>query len=324
MNTVPLVSVLLITYNQQDFIAHAIESVLRQKVNFPYEIIIGEDLGPDSTRTICEEYARVVNSEERIVNSGKIKINVLPRTKNLGVAGNWCDCAQHAQGKYMMMLDGDDYWTDSNKMQMQVDFMEAHPECVICHTDNDILHMNTGSIKPSNKHDVPEGMILQDVIRGREQMTSSTMCLRAEAVKKHIPFEVYVREYFPCEDWPTIAILSAYGEIRYLPQSTTVYRVGQASVTNEVNYDKIRRYWQRSKHMTECLYTLLPQLGEFNDGPYFDTYRYNTLLNAAYENNDYESAKEFAKKNPNRKRLATRCAKAWLTFKMYRLYHLTK
>lgn len=309
----PVVSVLLITYNQQDFIEQAIESVLMQKVNFPYEIIIGEDLGPDNTRAICEEYAAKYDF-----------IHVLPRTKNLGIAGNWCDCAQHAEGKYMMMLDGDDYWTDPNKMQMQVDFMEAHPECVICHTNIDILYMNTRAIKPSSKHDVPEGMILHEVIGGLEQMTSSTVCLRAEAVKKHIPFDMYVKEDFPCEDWPTIAILSAYGEIRYLPLSTTVYRVGQLSVTNEVNYDKIRRYWQQSKHMTECLYGLLPQLGKFHDAEYYDTYMYNTLLNAAYENNDYTSAKEFAIKNPYKKRLATRCAKYWFLFKLYRVYHLSK
>lgn len=309
----PLVSVLLITYNQQDFIAQAIKSVLMQKVNFPYEIIIGEDLGPDRTRAICEEYAAKYDF-----------IHVLLRMKNLGVAGNWCDCAQHAQGKYMMMLDGDDYWTDPNKMQMQVDFMEQHPECVICHTSNDILYMNTGTIKPSSKHNVPEGMILEDVIGGREQIVSSTVSLRAAAVKKHIPFEMYVKEDFPCEDWPTMAILSAYGEIRYLPQSTTVYRVGQASVTNEVNYEKIRRYWLRSKHMTECIYEILPQLGEFKDAEYFDTFMFNAMLNAAYENNDYKSAREFAEKNPNRQRLATRCAKCWLTFKLYRLYHLSK
>lgn len=314
----PIVSILLITYNQQEFIAQAIESVLMQKVDFPYEIIIGEDLGSDNTRAICEEYARKAKSKEVKGKSGEVSIKVLPRTKNLGVTGNWCDCAQHAQGKYIMMLDGDDYWTDPNKMKMQVDFMETLPECVICHTNNAILYMNTGAIKPSNKHDVPEGMILQDVMAGREQIVSSTACLRGDVVRKHIPFDAYMKEDFPCEDWPTMAILSAYGEIRYLPQSTTVYRVGQVSVTNEVNYDKIRRYWQRSKHMTECIYGLLPELGEFKDADYFDTYMYNALLNAAYKNNDYKSARVFAEKNPNKERMATRCAKSWITFKMYR------
>ena len=253
-----------------------------------------------------------------------VSIRILDRSKNLGLAGNFADCVQQSKGKYVMICDGDDFWQNPQKMQMQVDFMEAHPECVICHTNMDVLFMNTGAIKPSNKHDVPEGMILHDVIGGREQMTSSTVCLRGDAVKKYIPFDLYINEDFPCEDWPTIAILSAYGEIRYIPKTTTVYRVGQASVTNEVNYEKIRRYWQRTKHMTECIYGLLPELGEFKDGPYFDTYMYNAMLNAAYENNDYKSAREFARLNPNRSRMATRCAKSWITFELYRLYHLSK
>lgn len=309
----PLVSILLITYNQQEFIAQAIESVLMQNVDFPYEIIIGEDLGSDRTRAICEDYAAKYDF-----------IHVLPRTKNLGVAGNWCDCVQHAQGKYIFMLDGDDYWTAPNKMQMQVDFMELHEKCIICHTDVQIFSMHSGKLRGSKKANVPEGMIQHDVLAGREQVTSSTMCLRTELVKKHIPFDMFVDDDFPCEDWPAIVILAAYGEICYIPQVTTVYRVGQPSVTHQVNYDKIRRYWQRSKHMTECIYTLFPALGEFQDGPYFDTCVNNSLLNAAYENNDFRSAREFALLNPNQKRWATRCAKRKLPFMIYRILYLLR
>ena len=313
MNKPLLASVVIITYNQQDFIVQAIESVLMQKVDFPYEIIIGEDLGRDNTRTICEQYAAKYDF-----------IRVLPRSKNLGVVGNWCDCVLHAKGKYIFMLDGDDYWTAPNKMQMQVDFMELHEKCIICHTDVQIFSMHSGKLRCSKKTNVPEGMIQQDVLAGREQMTSSTMCLRTELVKKHIPFDMFVNEDFPCEDWPAIVILAAYGEIRYLQVITTVYRVGQPSVTHQINYDKIRRYWQRSKHMTECIYTLFPALGEFKDGPYFDAGVNNSLLNAAYENNDFKSAREFALLNPNQKRWATRCAKRKLPFMIYRILYLLR
>jgi hypothetical protein len=222
------------------------------------------------------------------------------------------------------MLDGDDYWTDSSKMQMQVDFMELHTNCIICHTDVQIYSMNSGKLRDSGKRNVPEGMIQQKVLAGREQMTSSTMCLRTQLVKKHMPFDMFVNEDFPCEDWPAIVILAAYGEIRYIPKVTTVYRVGQPSVTHQVNYDKIRRYWQRSKHMTECIYTLFPALGEFQDGPYFDTCVNNSLLNAAYENNDFKSAREFALLNPNQRRWATRCAKRELPFMIYRIFYLMR
>jgi glycosyltransferase involved in cell wall biosynthesis len=309
----PLVSIVLITYNHEQFIAKAIDSVLMQNVDFEYEIIIGEDLGPDNTRSICEQYA-----------SQHSFIRVLPREKNLGVVANWIDCVKQARGKYIMMLDGDDYWANPLKMQLQVEFMEAHNDCVISHTDVQVLHMSTNLLSNSKKHNVPEGMIQQDVLAGREQITSSSMCLRTEALLKHVPFDVFINQDFPCEDWPTIAILSAFGEIRYLPISTTVYRVGQPSITNEVNYDKIRRYWQRCKHMTECIYALFPDLGEFKDAEYYERYVYNALLNAAYENNDYASAREFAKKNPYKRRLATICARFRSTFIFYRIYRLVK
>lgn len=313
LDTCPLVSVVLITYNHESFIAESINSVLMQEVNFEYEIIIGEDLGPDDTRSICEQYADQYNF-----------IRVLPREKNLGVVGNWVDCIKHARGKYIMMLDGDDYWTNPLKMQCQFDFMESHCDCVISHTNTDILHVSTNVLKSSSKKNVPEGMIQKDVLAGREQITSSTMCIRSESLLRYVPLDMFVKEDFPCEDWPTIAVLSAYGKICYIPDVMAVYRVGQASVTNEVNYSKIRKYWQRSKHMIECIYLLFPTLGEFKDADYFDCYVYNALLNAAYENNDYLAAKEFAQNNPYKNRLATRCAKCKITFKLYRVYQLIK
>lgn len=308
------VSVIILTYEQERFVAQAIESVLAQKVNFDYEILIGEDCGKDNTRTICQEYDEKYGF-----------IHVLPRSQNLGVTANWCDCVQKASGKYLMMLDGDDYWTDTSKMQLQVDFMEQHPECVLCHTNADYLYMKSGRLRHSHKRNVPEGNIQQKIMSGQEQMTSSSMCLRTSTVMQHIPFDLYISERFPCEDWPTMVILSGYGEIRYLPVVTTVYRIGQPSITHQCDYGKIHVYQALSRNMVRRLYDICPSLGVFDDDEWFDQRLYNTLLNAAYHNDDFPSAKEFARKNLlfNR-RLATLCARNLLTFKIYRLYHLLK
>src|SRR6266576_553941 len=98
------VSALIVTYNQEKFIEQAIRSALMQQVNFPYEIVIGEDCSTDNTRAVVERLA----SE----NPGKIR--AILRDKNLG------------------MLEGDDYWTDPLKLQKQADFLDAHPECCLC------------------------------------------------------------------------------------------------------------------------------------------------------------------------------------------------
>lgn len=305
-----MVSVVVCTYNQEQWIGKALDCILAQETTYPYEIVIGEDKGTDGTLAICQKYA-AENDNIRILN----------RPNNLGLAGNFADCVQQSKGKYVMICDGDDFWQNPLKMQMQLDFMEAHPECVACHTGSDTLRENTGKIIPysaERKGYVPEGMIQTEIIEGKENAVCSTLCLRRETLIKYLPFEKFTS--FPCDDWPALVVISAYGEIRYLPVSTATYRVGQTSLTNLKNYDSIRRFWAKSKAMTEYMYELFPSLGEFKDGPYFDNYVYHPLLMAAYSNNDYRAARDFAKKDP-KKKLATLCAKTWVTFKVYRMIY---
>lgn len=114
-----LVSVCMITYNHEKFIRHALESVLMQKCNFDYEILIGDDCSKDSTATILKEYAKLYPD----------KIILVAREKNIGLVANSYDIRSRSKGKYIAMLEGDDYWIDPYKLQKQVDFLEAHLDC---------------------------------------------------------------------------------------------------------------------------------------------------------------------------------------------------
>lgn len=312
----PLVSVIILTYNQERYIAQGIESILSQKTEYSYEIVIGVDGGTDNTRMICESYA-----------SKYPNIIVLPDYGNQGVTANFVNCVRAASGKYLMNCDGDDYWHNPNKIQLQVDFMERHPECIVCHTDLDVLNDRTGKVRHRiNQHNgviPPEGMIQNEVLSGRYHIVSSTECIRKESFDKYIPKDKYIELGFLMEDWPTLFILSAYGEIRYIPVSTATYRVGQESLTNCLDYDKIRRRYQSDKVMAEFLYSLFPNLGPFNDAEWYDTYVYHSLLVAAYKNNDFKSAKEYAQKDPQGG-IMVKMANWWITFEMFRLYRLLK
>jgi glycosyltransferase involved in cell wall biosynthesis len=113
----PLVSVCLITYKHENCIRQAIESVLIQKVNFPFEFIIADDCSPDQTRAIIEEYK----------NQHPDLIRLLFQENNVGGGRNFVDLINSAQGKYIAYLEGDDYWTDPNKLQIQFDFLESNP-----------------------------------------------------------------------------------------------------------------------------------------------------------------------------------------------------
>lgn len=315
MNNV-IVSVIIVTYNQEQWIRQTIESILAQKTDYTFEVIIGDDCSTDATTSICMEYAAKYDNLKLIMHK-----------QNLGVVGNWVTCVSECCGKYIMNCGGDDYWHNPNKIQLQVDFMENHPNCVISHTDYDKLFVKTNKIIRSYnlfKHiHPPIGRIQKEVLSGDELITAATISYRTQVLKKYCPLDKFVSMQFPREDWPTILILSEYGEVCYIPISTATYRVGQVSISNTIDYDKIRKRFQLDKRMTEYLYSLFPKFGVFKDGWWYDTYVYHNLLIAAYENNDYTNAKQFAKNDP-KKGLLSKMAKTYFTFQLFRLYRNCK
>ncbi len=117
-----MVSVVMPTYNHEKYIRQAIEGVLMQKTDFLFELIIVEDCSTDETKNIALEYADQYPG----------KINVLTSEKNLGITDNYIRAMGSISGKYIALCEGDDYWTDPSKLQKQVDFLEAHPDCSLC------------------------------------------------------------------------------------------------------------------------------------------------------------------------------------------------
>ena len=128
----PLVSVCVLTYQHKSFIKECLDSILIQKTNFPIEILIGEDSSTDGTKEICIEYAEKYPNKIRLFlhhRENNIKINGSPTGRF-----NLLYSLFIARGKYIALCEGDDYWTDSYKLQKQVDFLEANNEYSICFT----------------------------------------------------------------------------------------------------------------------------------------------------------------------------------------------
>lgn len=128
--TSPRVSVLMVTYNHERFIAQAIESALMQKTNFDYEIVIGEDCSTDSTREIVRDYAR----------RHRDKIRLLLHDTNIGPDANFERTLAACHGEYIAILEGDDYWTNVGKLQIQASLLDkrsevalvSHKTCYVC------------------------------------------------------------------------------------------------------------------------------------------------------------------------------------------------
>jgi glycosyltransferase involved in cell wall biosynthesis len=120
----PKVSVLMITYNHERFIEQAVRSVMMQKANFDWELVIGEDCSTDRTREIIEQLVKEF--------SGRGSIRLLANEQNLGVGANFRRTYEACLGEYIAFLEGDDYWTAEEKLQLQADFLDAHPDVSLC------------------------------------------------------------------------------------------------------------------------------------------------------------------------------------------------
>ncbi len=121
----PLVSIVCLTYNHEAYIRECLDGFVMQQTNFPIEIIVHDDASTDSTATIVKEY------EEKYPHL----FNNVYRTENWYSQGKdiWGYLfTQKAQGKYIALCEGDDYWTDPLKLQKQVDFLEKNPEYSFC------------------------------------------------------------------------------------------------------------------------------------------------------------------------------------------------
>ena len=115
------VSVFMITYNHEKYIAEALDSILMQETDFDFDIVIGEDCSTDATRRIVLEYSRKYPD----------KIKLLLHNVNVGFISNMMYVLEACTGKYVAMCEGDDYWTYPFKLQKQVDFLEANNEYML-------------------------------------------------------------------------------------------------------------------------------------------------------------------------------------------------
>lgn len=132
------VSVCVVTYNQERYIAECLQSLVDQETDFPFEIIVGEDCSTDRTRDIVEEFAR--KYPDLIVRNF--------HEKNIGAVDNMVSSYRLAKGRYICHVDGDDY-AMPGKLQTQFDILEAHPECIICSHDVKQIDKNGKLIRSS-------------------------------------------------------------------------------------------------------------------------------------------------------------------------------
>ena len=234
-NGAPKVSVLMITYNHEEFIAQAIESVLMQETEFPFELVIGEDCSTDGTRGIVREYSRK--------HPGIIHAQLWER--NLGAKENFRQIYRASKGKYIALLEGDDYWTAARKMQIQADLLDAHPETVLC-AHHVVRHFEDGAQPDSVWPPHPGGIYdLERLLDGSFLNTGSVMFRH---VIDRLP--EWSRSLL-MEDIPLFATLGQHGNFHLLDDVMGVYRVHGGGIWSRLDeLDKL----EKNRAMFEAFY----------------------------------------------------------------------
>ncbi len=234
MSKPPLVSVLVTPYNQQAYIRQTLDSILMQKCNFDFEVVIGEDCSTDGTREICQEYA--LKHPNQIV--------LCLNEHNKGLIDNYFDIFLKARGLYLTDCGGDDYWLSESKLQEQVDILETHANVSMVSGNWQLFEQKSGIfIKPASwinqdwfqpeqfgKKAVANYLNSKDIPR----MVLAASCFRgdwAREVYQQHP-ELFRSKNVVCEDLPLTLGLLMKGPFYISKNNWLVYRVLEKSLSH--------------------------------------------------------------------------------------------
>ena len=210
-----VVSIICNTYNQEEYIADAIESFLMQKTRFAYEVLVHDDASTDNTAYIIQKYEKLYPD---IIKPIYQKENQYSKGVPIGFKYQY----PRIKGKYVAYCEGDDYWTDAYKLQKQVEALENHPECDICahpaYTVNAKSKEIVGKLEPSKENRI---FTLEEVINGGGGfVATNSLMLRKDNIIHPSKFYSYYRI-----DYALQIQGSLRGGMVYLADNMSAYRM---------------------------------------------------------------------------------------------------
>ncbi len=203
------VSVIMVTYNQEKYIDEAIRSVVLQKFNYPYEIIIGDDCSTDKTLEHC------LNWQKKYPDL----ITVIQRDQNIGIQRNYIDAYNHCQGEYIAICEGDDFWCSKHKLQRQVDYMDTHKDCNICFHRVVNLYMSNNSKSLSNGSGTKIDSDITDLAKSN-YITNLSVMYRNNAISNLPNWLTEIQS----PDYVIHMLHASTGNIHYINKPMAVYR----------------------------------------------------------------------------------------------------
>jgi glycosyltransferase involved in cell wall biosynthesis len=208
------VSIIVPIYNHERYLEYAINSILEQKVNFEYEVLIGEDCSTDNSREVLRKL------EPSLPTSFKI----FYREKNLGARLNFRDLYSRAQGKYLCALEADDFWCNPNKLQLQYDFLENHSDYIAVAHNANVIGDNNQPIKYKYPECKKNEYTYKEFEKGLLPGQTATIMYRNIYKMEDVDTKVYVGEYKAGDRVKAFLFLS-YGRVHCIQERMSNYRL---------------------------------------------------------------------------------------------------
>lgn len=234
MRAEPRLSICVVTYNHEAYIAEALDSFLAQKTDFPFQIIVGDDASTDKTPEILRAYAArypdIVKPVLRPTNISPIK--------------NSLDLYSRAKTEFVAVCDGDDYWCDDSKLQRQIDYFVAHPDIAVCFHNTRIRHMDATQddiiYPPPHKRFDKDVLSLEELAIRNPMHTSSVVYrwrFKDADIRDFMPDTICPGDYF-------LALLHAEtGGIGFIDRIMSVYRVHNGGMSFELHKKQYDLTW---------------------------------------------------------------------------------
>jgi glycosyltransferase involved in cell wall biosynthesis len=207
------ISVIVTAYNHEKYIAQCLDSIIMQKGYFDLEVILGDDCSKDTTRKIMMEYSEKYPG----------LFVLLPPQANLGIPHNIKRCLKACSGDYIAFCEGDDYWTDSYKLQKQLDFMESHPAYSLCFNAIVIYREESNRFEThfDQLHMVNDTLTIEDLIE-HNAIGNFSCCMY-----RTIDIQALQNKLFdiPMADWLFNMACGQIGKIGFIRDWMSVYRI---------------------------------------------------------------------------------------------------
>lgn len=222
-----MVDVILLTYNQEKYIEKTLKGILSQRCNYPFRVIVNDDVSTDGTRNILLSYKK---KYPQIID---LQLN----SQNLGIPNNFYDAMGRSDGENVALCAGDDMWIDEYKLQRQVDILENNATVGLVYTDYYICNEKDEIIDTKNVGEYKlESLLLTNSI------AALTVCFRRK-LYNHYRTDVNPQsKHWRMEDYPLWLWILSKSKGYYIPKPMCMYRIVPNSVSHNINIEKQLQY----------------------------------------------------------------------------------